>query len=90
MLQKNIFYFKKSKIVMMANPVMWEYLPNFNKSFHIDEYSTFTLGVDSSDYITKTFLYSALPQINVYNKERKLIKIFSGEASIDSLKGYIE
>jgi len=89
LLEKNIFYFTKSKLILMANPMMWEYLPNFVKSFHIFDYPAITLGSDST-FISKVFLYSALPQINIYDKHRKLIKTFSGEVVMDSLKKYIE
>jgi hypothetical protein len=90
LLEKNIFLFKRSKIILMANPVMWEYMPNFVKSFHIDEYTTISVGVDSSDFINKVFLYSSLPQINIYDHNRKLLKTYAGEVPIDSLKAFIE
>jgi thiol-disulfide isomerase/thioredoxin len=89
LLEKNIFVFKKTKIILLANQMMWEYIPNFAKSFHVSEYPTITIGSDSS-FINKVFLYQALPQINIYNTKRKLIKTFTGEVIIDSLRKYIE
>ncbi len=88
--EKNIFLFKKSKLILMANPIMWDYIPNFAKSFHIDEYPTITLGTDSSDFIGKVFIYSSLPQINIYDHKHKLIRTFAGEVPIDSLSAYID
>ncbi len=89
LLEKNISVFKKSKIILMANPMMWDYLPNFMKSFHVLDYPTITAGSDSS-FINKVFLYQTLPQINIYDKDRKLIKTYNGEVMIDSLKKYAE
>ena len=90
MLEKNITMFKKSKILLLANPVQSPYVPNFVKNFHIADYPTFYIGIDSSDFISKVYLYSALPQIDIYNKDRKLVKTFAGEIGIDSLQAYIQ
>lgn len=90
MLQKNIGLFKRSKFLMMANPVMVPYMPDFVKRLHLDDYLLFTVGVDSAGYVNNVFLYQALPQINIYNAERKLLKVYSGEVSIDTLKQYIQ
>lgn len=90
MLQKNIGLFKKSKFLMMVNPVMMPYLSDFVNRLHLSDYPLFTVGADSAGYVDKVFLYQALPQINIYNAERKLLKIYSGEVSIDTLKQYIQ
>lgn len=90
MLQKNISLFKKTKVLMVAGGAMQPYMENFEKSFSMDQYSTLIPTMDSLHLIDKTFTYQGLPQINIYNKERKLIKTFSGETSIDMLKPYIE
>ena len=89
-LTKNIALFKKSKIVLMANKVMKPYLPDFIKSFHIDNYPQIYTGTDSAGFVDKVFLYTALPQMNIYNGQRKLLKTYTGEVAIDSLKKYIE
>lgn len=90
MLQKNIGLFKKSKILMVAASAMQPYMANFEKSFNIEQYPTMMVGVDSAKIIDKTFTYEGLPQINIYDKDRKLVKILAGEKPIDSLKRYIE
>ncbi len=89
-MEKNIAYFTKSKLILISTPQMKQYIPNFVKNFHSAEYPTITVGTDSSGFIDKAFLYQALPQINIYDADRKLIRIFSGEVAIDSLKQYIE
>jgi len=89
--EKNIFLFKKSKLLMIAAPSMGPYLQNFITNYHTDKYpGTIMVGLDSAGTIDNTFLYESLPQINIYNPERKLIKIFTGNKSIDSLKEYIQ
>jgi hypothetical protein len=90
MLVKNISLFKKSKIVLLAAGPMKPYLPNFIRSFHVDEYPEIYVGTDSTNFISNVFLYSALPQINIYSGDRKLVKTFTGEVVIDSLKKYAE
>jgi protein-disulfide isomerase len=55
LLEKNIALFKKTKMVLMANPIMWDYLPAFAKTFHIEDFHNITLGVDSADFINKVF-----------------------------------
>jgi len=90
-LEKNIALFKKSKLILMANPTMRPYLPDFVKSFHTDDYSpVMSVGMDSAGFMNNVFLYQALPQISIYNGDRKLIKTYTGEVAIDTLKKYIE
>lgn len=88
--KNNIFLFKKSHIVLLAAPGMGSYLTYFMNNTKIQDYPTLQVGLDSSGYIEKTYKYVTLPQINIYNKERKLIKMFYGTTPIDSLKAYIE
>ena len=89
-LEKNIALFKKSELVLVANPSMKQYIPNFTKTYHTDQYPCMYVGTDSSGFIDNVFLYQSLPQINIYNTERKLIKTYTGDVPIDSLKKYIQ
>ena len=90
MLEKNIALFKRSKILLMAAPGMMPYLGDFVKRLGVDEYPQMSAGVDSSGFVNNIFLYQTLPQINIYNADRKLLKIWSGEVSIDSLRQHIQ
>jgi thiol-disulfide isomerase/thioredoxin len=90
MLEKNMDLFKNTKVVLLANIVQKPYLPQFTKVFKIDNYPKMHIGVDSLGFINKVFLYQALPQINIYSGDRKLLKTFTGEVPIDSLKEYIQ
>lgn len=89
-MRNNMKLFKKSEVVMLANMVMKPYLPDFLQRFKLDNYPAMHLGLDKSGFIDKVFLYQALPQINIYDKERKLIRTYTGEVSIDSLRQYIQ
>jgi len=90
MLEKNIALFKKSKIVLVAKPVMSSYLPTFIKDMNTDSFPTITVGIDSLHLIHDVSLEQQLPQMNIYDKSRKLIKIYEGEMPIDSFKHYIQ
>jgi thiol-disulfide isomerase/thioredoxin len=89
-LEKDIALFKSSALVLMATPNMGPYLEYFDKNTKYSQYPTIKVGLDSSKFIDHTFTYQSLPQINVYDKDRKLIKSFSGINTIDSLKPYIQ
>lgn len=88
---KNIDLFRKTKVILLANSGMKSYMPNFIKNHKIQDYpNVITLGIDSTDFIKETFLYQALPQINIYSADRKLLKTYTGNVSIDTLKKYIQ
>ncbi len=88
---KSIDLFKNSKLILMANLGMKGYLPNFATNHHIAQYANIiTLGSDSTDFIKNTFLYQALPQINIYSADRKLLKTYTGTVPMDSLAQYIQ
>ncbi len=89
-LEKSIGLFHHSKIVLMAGAMMGPYLEYFDKNTHYTQFPSLITGIDSSDFIKQTFTYEMLPQINIYDKDRKLIRIFTGLNRIDSLKQYIQ
>lgn len=89
-IKHNISLFNKTQLVLLANPTMQQYLPDFVNLLHVMDYPMMHVGIDSSDFINKVFLFKMLPQINIYDKNRKLLKIYNGEVAIDSLKEYIE
>ncbi len=90
LIEKNFDLFKKSKIVLMCGKQYRQYLNNFLLITHKKDYPQMNVGVDSTDFMKKTMLYTQLPQINIYDHDRKLLKIYSGGVPIDSLKQYIE
>lgn len=92
LLGQNADLFKKSKIILMAAYAMDSYMEFFENVTKASEHPKLQLTIDNqtSDFINKTFIYKSLPQINIYDKERKLIKIFTSDTPIDSLKPYIQ
>ena len=87
--EKNIFLFKKTKILLMATEAMMPYLDYFENTVKTKEFPSIQVAVDSAKVIDKLFNYVALPQINFYNAQHKLIKTFNGDVPLDSLKLYI-
>ncbi len=88
--RKDIKRFDKSQIVLMAAPGMGAYLEYFENNTKIGNTPQIHVGLDSSEFINKTFNYSGLPQVNIYNADRKLIRVFNGIETIDSLKPFIQ
>lgn len=86
----NIFLFKKTKIVLVAGSMMKEHLEYFTNNIKIGSYPSIQVSVDSCNYIEKIFQYKTLPQLNFYDKNRKLMRIFSGSTPLDTLKKYID
>jgi hypothetical protein len=68
---------------------MFEHLEYFSNNTRLTNFPSIKYGVDSSNALNALFNRVALPQINFYNEEHKLIKTFNGEIPIDSLKPYI-
>jgi hypothetical protein len=89
-IRKHEELFKNTKMLLMATPNQITNLQYFEDLTHYPQSKLLTVGVDSAGFIDRTYTYSALPQINVYDKDRKLVRIFNGEPTIDSLKPYIE
>jgi hypothetical protein len=89
-IQNNFSLFKKTELVMVAKPASSVSLSDFYIRRRLSEFPAIHIGTDSSSFIGNTFVYGMLPQINIYDHDRKLIKIYNGEISIDSLKKYIE
>lgn len=89
-MERNIFLFKKTKVLLVAGAPMMEYLPYFENNLKTAEYPTLIVGIDSNFLVDRTFTYNNLPQISVYDKDRRFIKMFTGEVAIDSLKPYIQ
>lgn len=89
LLEKNVNFFQKNKIILLANKAMEFYIPNFAERHHVARYPCMYIGYDTSGFIDNTFLYETLPQLNIYSAQRKLIRTFSGDVHIDSLKKYL-
>lgn len=89
-IEDNIKLFKKSKIVLLTGDKSKMYIPDFAQRHRIVRYPSMYIGYDSSTFIDDVFLYQTLPQLNIYNAERKLIKVYCGDVPIDTLKKFIQ
>lgn len=89
-IEQNIDLFKENDIVLMSAPSMLPYMEYYDNTTKYSNYPKLKVGVDSAGFIDKVFVYQTLPQINVYNKKRKLLKTFTGDVPIDALKEYID
>jgi hypothetical protein len=74
----------------MAAPAMSTDMGFFENITKVSEYPSIKSGQDNSGFMDKTFNYGGLPQINIYDKNRKLLKIFNSDTPLDSLKPYIQ
>jgi hypothetical protein len=90
LLRDNIALFKKTNLVLIAAAGMEPYLSYFFNNTKIADVPKIQVGTDSSGYIEKTFRYNSLPQINIYDKNRKLVEVFTGDTPLDALKPYIQ
>ncbi|RYD56410.1 MAG: hypothetical protein EOP56_11985 [Sphingobacteriales bacterium] len=89
MIRKNEALFKNTKVVLLATPNQIDNLQYFEDLTHYPQSKLLMVGVDSSGFIDRTYTYGSLPQLNIYDKNRKLVRTFNGP-TIDSLKPYIE
>ncbi len=90
LIRDNIDMFKRSEMLLLATNTMATYIPDFAQRQRLNGDSPMRIGYDTSGFVNTTFLYQNLPQINVYSADRKLIKIYSGEVPIDTLKKFIQ
>lgn len=89
-IEENIELFKTTPVLLVSAAGMFIYLEYFQKNVKAANFPKIKIGVDSSGYLDKSFNYSGLPQVNIYNADRKLIKTFSTITTIDSIRQYIQ
>lgn len=81
--------FKKSDILFLAGPAMQPYMTSFYQASGIGKHPRIKVGVDSAGTVDRLYNYKTLPQINIYDKKRRLVKIFYGDTPLDSLRKFI-
>lgn len=90
MLEENLKMLGKQKLVLTMTPDMSVYFKDFDRATDVLKYPKIKIAVDSGDYITRMTNYKGLPQMNIYDKDRKLLKIYNGNFTMDSLSAYIK
>jgi len=88
--EENIEQFGKWNIVLQAMPDLYNFLPFFEKATHVSQYPQIQVGADSCGLMNKIYVYMPLPQVNIYDKDKRLIKTFTGVTPIDSFKAYFD
>jgi thiol-disulfide isomerase/thioredoxin len=81
--------FKKNQVLFLAGPAMLPYMPSFYQASGIGKYPQVKVGIDSAGTVDRLYNYKTLPQINIYDAKRRLVKIFYGDTPLDSLRKYI-
>jgi hypothetical protein len=77
-----------ARIVLVAAEMMGTQLPYYYATTHTENLSYMPVTVDSSNLIRKLYQEIALPQLNIYDRQRKLVKAFHGVTTMDSLAHY--
>lgn len=91
LLEQNLSKFQKSKLMLIANQTMKQYMHDFEVFTKAYNYPFIETYIDSTGtFVNSTFKYQMLPQINIYSPDHKLLKIYIGEVAIDSLVQYIQ
>lgn len=90
LIEKNISKFDKTDFILLAAPNMAMQYEYFENAVHVSKYPQLVQAVDSSGFIEKVYTYEVLPQINIYDKHQKLVKIFTGDVAIDSVTAYLD
>lgn len=58
---------------------------NYSKMFHLNQYHNIFIGKDFNHSFKSIFKPSAIPFIAIYNSQRQLAKIYTGEVTVTSL-----
>jgi hypothetical protein len=81
---------KKSYFLLVTPAEMKQYASDFEKATGVSKYPALQMAYDSSKLIEKLNNYLGLPQVNIYDHDRKLIKVLNSDFPIDSLVKYME
>lgn len=90
LIMKNKTSFEDNTVIMMAAAEMMSFLPQFAGEANWEDGANFILGVDSAHVVEELFNYQMLPQINIYDKDHRLIKSIYGDISMPELEAYLK
>lgn len=89
MFGKNDSLFKDGQLYLMAGPAMLPYLEYFGNTTGHKKHPVIRVGVDSTGFIEKTFNYQSLPELLIYDRDRRLVHTISSSIPVDSLLPYL-
>ena len=89
MLEDSIQVLSQTKVILLTTAKMQELIPYFAASHTRSRPPKVHIGYDSAFFVPKTFLYQPLPQVNVYDRDRRLIKSYVSDVVADSLRAWV-
>ncbi len=89
LLGDNDSLFKDGQLYLMAASGMRPHLGYFEAVTHYKKHPVIRVGVDSSGFIEKTFNYQSLPELLIYDRNRRLVHTMNSTIPIDSLRPYL-
>ncbi len=85
----NIKRFEKVKIVMISSEPM-DSIINFQRKYELNKYDNIFLGQVNDVYASQILGIEIIPQIFIYSSDKKLIKVYKGEAKLDAILKYFD
>jgi thiol-disulfide isomerase/thioredoxin len=80
----------KTQVVLVTEARNKPELKKFLKDQGFDTVAAFRqAGIDKGNLIYDIYTYGLLPQFNIYNAQHKLVKSFTGNFPLDSLKMFL-
>jgi thiol-disulfide isomerase/thioredoxin len=77
--------FKDFDFILMTGDNMLPSLKDFYKTTGLTASDSMTVGVDMGATTYDLFIYDGLPQIMLYGKDKKLIKIYTRETKLETI-----
>ena len=87
--RNNKLLFDDNTVMFVTVAEMMEMLPAFAGEVDWIDGANMILGVDSAQVIADLFNYVAVPQVNIYDADYKLIKVLNGDIKLEDLQAYI-
>jgi len=82
--KKNIDKFSNTSILLISSEPI-SAIKEFYKTYSLDSIQNIKVLKDSADSFYKIFSTRVIPSVFVYNKNKKLVNKFNGEAKIDAI-----
>ncbi len=89
MFEQHASLFKNSLVVFMTSEKMKNDLSYFAEETKINRHPEFILGYDSNNSLNKLYTYGTLPQINIYDSNKKLVATYKGENPLEVFQKYL-
>lgn len=81
--------FEDNTVMFIAGAEMAQYFGPFISESNWSDDAERIIGTAGDDFINSVYNFGTLPQVNIYDADQKLVKVLSGEISIEDLRPYI-